>query len=86
MIESLYRKWLTSFLGCLYGEKGYISSPLGRKLVDKGVILITGVKKNIKPKSSILGTVVVSVLWLICGRGSSRIHFNQRSRLSIWIA
>ncbi|PCS24146.1 Mobile element protein [Candidatus Enterovibrio escicola] len=29
--------------GRLYGDKGYISSPLGRELADKGVILITGV-------------------------------------------
>nr|WP_263364501.1 transposase [Candidatus Enterovibrio escacola] len=36
--------------GCLYGEKGYISGSLKRELADKGVILITGVKKNMKPK------------------------------------
>ncbi len=36
--------------GCLYGDKGYISSPLERELADKGVTLITGVKKNMKPK------------------------------------
>ncbi len=32
----------------LYGDKGYINSPLERELADKGVTLITGVKK--KPK------------------------------------
>ncbi|PCS22582.1 hypothetical protein BTN49_1805 [Candidatus Enterovibrio escicola] len=37
-------------MGCLYGDKGYISDPLKRKPADKGVILITGVKKNMKPK------------------------------------
>nr|WP_263363582.1 transposase [Candidatus Enterovibrio escacola] len=37
-------------LGCLYGDKGYISDPEKLKLADKGVILITGVKKNTKPK------------------------------------
>ncbi|PCS21533.1 Mobile element protein [Candidatus Enterovibrio escicola] len=30
---------------CLYGDKGYISGPLERELEDKGVTLITGVKK-----------------------------------------
>ncbi len=34
--------------GCLYGDKGYINSPLERELADKGVTLITGMKK--KPK------------------------------------
>ncbi|PCS21268.1 Mobile element protein [Candidatus Enterovibrio escicola] len=50
--------------GCLYGEKSYISGPLERELADKGVTLITGMKKY--PKSSILGTVVVSALWSTC--------------------
>nr|WP_263363792.1 transposase [Candidatus Enterovibrio escacola] len=36
--------------GFLYGNKGYISGPLEREFTDKGVILITGVKKNMKPK------------------------------------
>ncbi|PCS22482.1 Mobile element protein [Candidatus Enterovibrio escicola] len=36
-------------MGCLYGDKGYISDPLERELVDKRVILITGAK-NMKPK------------------------------------
>nr|WP_150140170.1 transposase [Candidatus Enterovibrio escacola] len=33
-------------LGCLYGDKGYISGPFERELADKGVTLITGVKKH----------------------------------------
>ncbi|PCS23621.1 Mobile element protein [Candidatus Enterovibrio escicola] len=37
-------------LGCLYGDKGYIAAPLERELADKEVILITGMKKNMKPK------------------------------------
>ncbi|PCS21454.1 Mobile element protein [Candidatus Enterovibrio escicola] len=37
-------------MGCLYGDKGYISDPLDRELADKGVTLITGVKKNMKLK------------------------------------
>ncbi|PCS23847.1 hypothetical protein BTN49_0818 [Candidatus Enterovibrio escicola] len=77
-------------LGVLIRDKGYISGPLWRELANKGVILITGIKKNMKtkvmklwnrlvlrkrfvidtvfdqlktyPKSSILGTVVVSDL------------------------
>ncbi|PCS22229.1 Mobile element protein [Candidatus Enterovibrio escicola] len=34
---------------CFYGNKGYISGPLERELTDKGVTLITGVKKNMRP-------------------------------------
>nr|WP_150138725.1 transposase [Candidatus Enterovibrio escacola] len=37
-------------MGCLYEDKGYISRPLEWKLADKGVILITGMKKNMKSK------------------------------------
>ncbi|PCS21508.1 Mobile element protein [Candidatus Enterovibrio escicola] len=33
-----------------YGDKDYISSSLEWELTDKGVILITDVKKNMKPK------------------------------------
>ncbi|PCS22467.1 Mobile element protein [Candidatus Enterovibrio escicola] len=36
--------------GCLYRDKGYISSPLEWELANKGVTLITGVKRNMKPK------------------------------------
>nr|WP_263364314.1 transposase [Candidatus Enterovibrio escacola] len=32
--------------GCLYGDKGYISAPLERKLLNKEVTLIMGVKKH----------------------------------------
>ncbi|PCS22382.1 Mobile element protein [Candidatus Enterovibrio escicola] len=46
MIESLYRKWLTSFGGVYTEIKGYISDPLERELANKGVTLITGVKKH----------------------------------------
>nr|WP_263364454.1 transposase [Candidatus Enterovibrio escacola] len=95
---------------CLYGDKGYISNPLERELADKGVTLITGMKKNMQPKvmelcdrlmlrkrfiiepvfnqlktypkSSILGTVVVSALWSTFWWGSSYIYLNQRSRVS----
>nr|WP_199399262.1 transposase [Candidatus Enterovibrio escacola] len=50
MIESLYRKWLTSFKD-VYTETKVISLVrLDRELTDKGVILIAGVKKNKKPK------------------------------------
>nr|WP_199399357.1 transposase [Candidatus Enterovibrio escacola] len=36
--------------GCLYGDKGYISSPLERELADKRVRLIICVQKNMKLK------------------------------------
>ena len=36
--------------GSLYGDKGYISGPLEQDLAEKGVTLITNVKKNMKPK------------------------------------
>ncbi len=32
-------------MGWLYRDKGYISDPLEQELADKGVILITGVKR-----------------------------------------
>nr|WP_190322110.1 transposase [Candidatus Enterovibrio escacola] len=32
--------------GCLYGDKAYISGPLDRELAEKGVTLITGIKKH----------------------------------------
>ncbi|PCS22372.1 Mobile element protein [Candidatus Enterovibrio escicola] len=35
---------------CLYGDKSYISDPLDQELAEKGVTLITGMKKNMKPK------------------------------------
>nr|WP_263363737.1 transposase [Candidatus Enterovibrio escacola] len=38
------------FWGFLYGDKCYISGPLEQEFSDKGVTLITGVKKNMKPK------------------------------------
>ncbi|PCS21606.1 Mobile element protein [Candidatus Enterovibrio escicola] len=38
------------FYGCLYGDKGYISSPLEQELADKEVTLTTTVEKNMKPK------------------------------------
>ncbi len=31
---------------CLHGDEGYLSDPLERELVDKGVTLITGMKKT----------------------------------------
>nr|WP_223824236.1 transposase [Candidatus Enterovibrio escacola] len=37
-------------MGWFYGDKSYISSPLVRKLTYKRVTLITGMKKNMKPK------------------------------------
>lgn len=36
--------------GKLFGDKGYLSSPLKLRLADQGVELLTKVKKNMKPK------------------------------------
>ncbi|PCS23135.1 transposase [Candidatus Enterovibrio escicola] len=35
---------------CLHGDEGYLSDPLERELVDKGVTLITGMQKHMTPK------------------------------------
>nr|WP_223824244.1 IS982 family transposase [Candidatus Enterovibrio escacola] len=95
---------------CLYGDKYYISSPLERELADNGVTLITGVKRNKKPKMMELWDplmlrkrFIIEIvfdqlknisqikyfrhlncisLWSTCWLGSSRIHFDQRSRVS----
>ncbi|WP_150142627.1 hypothetical protein [Candidatus Enterovibrio escicola] len=37
------------------------------------------------PKLGIISTVVVSDFCATCWRGSSRIHFNQKSRSSRWL-
>ena len=39
-----------SLFGKLYGDKGYISKALSGELLDKGVELITTVRKNMKKK------------------------------------
>ena len=39
-----------SIFGTLYGDKGYISKALSGELLDKGVELITTVRKNMKKK------------------------------------
>ena len=36
--------------GKLFGDKGYISKTLTKKLMEKGVTLITSIKKNMKPQ------------------------------------
>ena len=36
--------------GKLYGDKGYISKALGAELFEKGIELITNVRKNMKPQ------------------------------------
>ena len=35
----------------LYGDKGYLNNALKDNLFDKGVTLITTVRKNMKPKA-----------------------------------
>jgi hypothetical protein len=37
-------------LGKLFGDKGYISKKLTANLLERGVHLITGIKKNMKNK------------------------------------
>lgn len=36
--------------GRLYGDKGYISNKLSEELLEKGVVLITSIRKNMKPR------------------------------------
>lgn len=36
--------------GKLFGDKGYISNKLSEELLDKGVVLITSIRKNMKPR------------------------------------
>lgn len=43
-----------NIFGKLYGDKGYISKELADNLFDKGITLITGVKKNMKNKLMLL--------------------------------
>nr|WP_263364450.1 transposase [Candidatus Enterovibrio escacola] len=37
---------VNKLLGWFYGDKSYMSGPLERKLIDKGVTLITSMKKT----------------------------------------
>lgn len=39
-----------SIFGKLYGDKGYISRSLSGELLDKGIELITTIRKNMKKK------------------------------------
>jgi hypothetical protein len=41
---------ISDIVGKLFGDKGYISKNLADNLLDKGVQLITGIKKNMKNK------------------------------------
>lgn len=41
-------KMTEKLTGKLYGDKGYISKELFEELLEKGLILITGIKKNMK--------------------------------------
>jgi hypothetical protein len=40
----------SNLFGKLFGDKGYLSKELTAKLRDKGVTLITGIKKNMQNK------------------------------------
>lgn len=41
---------IKNIFGKLFGDKGYISSDLSEKLLNNGITLITGIKKNMKNK------------------------------------
>nr|WP_199399407.1 transposase [Candidatus Enterovibrio escacola] len=43
--RTLASEMVDELWGCLYGDKDDISGPFKRELADKGVTLITGVKK-----------------------------------------
>lgn len=46
MVETLMK----NLVGKLYGDKGYISDKLAARLINKGLQLVTGIKKNMKNK------------------------------------
>lgn len=46
MLETLSKK----VIGKLFGDKGYISAELGKKLFERGLQLFTTIKMNMKPK------------------------------------
>jgi hypothetical protein len=43
-----------NIFGKLYGDKGYISQKLTQQLLEQGIQLITGIKKNMKNKMMLL--------------------------------
>jgi hypothetical protein len=61
--------------GKLYGDKGYISAALTGELLDKGVELITTIRKNMKKKFISLRTYALTVnTW--CALSSLRIFHS----------
>lgn len=46
MVETLSKR----IFGKLFGDKGYISSKLGKSLLDKGLELFTSVRSNMKQR------------------------------------
>jgi len=58
----------TTMKGKLYGDKGYIGQALAGNLFDKGVELVTNVRKNMKAKATPLCTwvYVESYRWIDC--------------------
>lgn len=44
----------TDMLGKLFGDKGYIDEKLGHSLLQRGLHLITGIRKNMKNKLMLL--------------------------------
>ncbi len=50
MIVLCYLKWLKASQEKLIGDKGYISQDLFNRLYEKGLQLITKIRKNMKNK------------------------------------
>lgn len=55
-----------SLFGRLFGDKGYLSTPLFKELFDKGVTLITNVRANMKNKLvPLLDKLLLRKRWII---------------------
>ncbi len=50
MIESPHKRMASRLSGLLFGDKGYIDKVLFRDLHDKGLKVVTGIKKTMKNK------------------------------------
>ena len=48
------RQMTAKLTGLLFGDKGYIDQVLFRDLFERGIKLVTGIKKNMKNKLAIL--------------------------------
>ena len=48
MIETLSPGWLSKLREIYFIDKGYISNALFNELADRGLLLVTSIKKNMK--------------------------------------